>query len=408
MSNFSTPLTLYYNYYKIVNIEIIYTTNNIYSTIFMEVFFMFLVNKKENKAISLPKKSFKELGFKERKHLQEWICKNPDMLGESLLIIQKEFSGFDDTKERLDLLAIDENGNIVVIENKLDDSGRDVVWQSLKYVSYCSGLLKSDIKEIYQQYLSSQSNVENAEQNICDFLGSDDFDEIELNKGDQRIILVAASFRKEVTSTVMWLLDHNIKIKCIKVTPFIHGDNTFIDIEQIIPIKDAEEYQIKLANKKQEELITKEKNQTANKVRYDFWTRLLQEMNKKSDLFSNISPSKDNWIGCGSGHSGLLYNHVITRSYARVELWINKGSAEVNKQIFDNIHEHKEQIESLFGNSLDWQRLDNGKGSRIAYYLRDVNVFNEDDWDRMIDFMIPNMILFKKAMKDVLNKVMRK
>lgn len=45
----------------------------------------------------------------------------------------KRFSdlGFDDTRERLDLLAIDKVGNLVIIENKLDDSGRDVVRQSL-------------------------------------------------------------------------------------------------------------------------------------------------------------------------------------------------------------------------------------------------------------------------------------
>lgn len=62
--------------------------------------------------------------------------------GEELLIIQKEFNGFNDTNERLDLLALDKEGNIVVIENKLDDTGRDVTWQVLKYASYCSTLNK--------------------------------------------------------------------------------------------------------------------------------------------------------------------------------------------------------------------------------------------------------------------------
>ncbi len=64
----------------------------------------------------------------------------PESLGEELLIIQKEFDGFDETRERLDLLALDKQGSLVVIENKLDDSGRDVVWQALKYASYCSSL----------------------------------------------------------------------------------------------------------------------------------------------------------------------------------------------------------------------------------------------------------------------------
>ena len=72
----------------------------------------------------------------------------PDALGEELLIIQKEFAGFDDTRERLDLLALDKRGQLVIIENKLDDSGRDVVWQAVKYAAYCSNLTKTQIIDI--------------------------------------------------------------------------------------------------------------------------------------------------------------------------------------------------------------------------------------------------------------------
>jgi len=178
-------------------------------------------------------------------HLQEWICKNTDVLGERLLIIQKEFCGFEDTKERLDILALDESGNMVIIENKLDDSGKDVMWQSLKYASYCSGLSKGDIRDIFQKYLDEQGNGEIAEKLILEFIGVEDFSEIELNSDDQRIILVAAKFRKEVTSTVMWLLNHNIKVKCLKVTPYELSGQIILDTEQIIPIVDAEEYLIK-------------------------------------------------------------------------------------------------------------------------------------------------------------------
>lgn len=369
---------------------------------------MFLVDRDKNEAISINRKTFQELEFQERKHLQEWICKNTEMLGERLLIIQKEFSGFDDTKERLDLLAVDEQGSLVIIENKLDDSGKDVVWQSLKYVSYCSGLTKADIKDIFQEYLDTQGKNEYADKILSQFLGYEDFSEVVLNNEDQRIILIAANFRKEVTSTVMWLIDHNIKIKCIKVTPYELGDKILIDTEQIIPIKDAEDYLIKIANKKQEEFISKEKNQNRYTVRIKFWTQLLQEMNKRSDLFKNISTSKDNWLGCGSGYSGIVYNFVITGSFARVELWINRGLQEENKVLFDKMAMYKDKIEESFGNKLDWQRLNEGKGSRIAYFLRDVNIFDEDDWAQMIEFMITNMIKLEKTIKGILNEIMKK
>ena len=116
---------------------------------------MYRINKETNSVSKLEQKLFKELKIKEREHLQEWIANNPEMLDEELLIIQKEFDGFNDTHERLDLLALDKEGGLVIIENKLDDTGRNVVWQALKYTSYCSTLTTSQIVKIYQKYIDS-------------------------------------------------------------------------------------------------------------------------------------------------------------------------------------------------------------------------------------------------------------
>ena len=73
---------------------------------------MFKINKDGNSIETMASRSFSELGFKERHNLQEWIAKVPSCLGEELLIIQKEFAGFSDTSERLDLLAIDKQGSL--------------------------------------------------------------------------------------------------------------------------------------------------------------------------------------------------------------------------------------------------------------------------------------------------------
>ncbi|MEI3614297.1 DUF4268 domain-containing protein [Pseudogracilibacillus sp. SO30301A] len=180
-----------------------------------------------------------------------------------------------------------------------------------------------------------------------------------------------------------------------------------MDTEQIIPITDAEEYLIKVANKKQEEVKTKEQNQTRYNIRVDFWTSLLQEMNRSSTMFQNVSPSKDNWLGTGSGYSGIAYTFTITGSYARVELWINRGSQDENKTIFDKLFASKEKIEGKFNAELDWQRLDDGKGSRIAYSLTNVSVFNEDNWTEMINFLTAHMIKLENSIKDALEYVMK-
>ena len=55
---------------------------------------MFKIDQSSNRISRLQSKSFSELGFSERNHLQEWLAYQPDAFGEELLIIQKEFDGY--------------------------------------------------------------------------------------------------------------------------------------------------------------------------------------------------------------------------------------------------------------------------------------------------------------------------
>jgi hypothetical protein len=353
---------------------------------------MYIINEHENKIEKVQQKTFHELGFRERENLQEWIANNPECLGEDLLIIQKEFNGFNDTNERLDLLALDKQGNLVVIENKLDDSGKDVVWQVLKYVSYCSSLTKQNIVDIYQQYLNKNGKKENAEENITEFYQNTELSELKLNQGSsQRIILIAANFRKEVTSTILWLLNYKIRAQCFKVTPYKHDSQLYLDIEQIIPIQDIGDYVINMAEKVQEDIVVQEVEKERHKLRFDFWTQYLKVVQEKCDYYDNISPSKSNWIGTGSGISGVAFNSVISNYYARVEIYLSRNQKEENKQIFDELFKEKNTIEKEFGNSLVWERLDNKKACRIKYEMSNSDYFNHDDCNKMIEFMAENL-----------------
>ncbi|MEQ6378591.1 DUF4268 domain-containing protein [Bacillaceae bacterium S4-13-56] len=370
---------------------------------------MFILDKNKNRISKLEQKTFSELGFRERENLQEWIAYNPEVFEEDLLIIQKEFSGFNDTNERLDLLALDKQGNLVVIENKLDDSGRDVTWQVLKYASYCSSLTKEQIKSVYQDYLNKYEPNTSAEDKLKDFYDNEDYEELILNKGHtQRIIIVAANFRKEVTSTVLWLLNYKLRIQCFKVIPYELDDNLFLNIEQVIPMKDSEEYIISMAEKNQDDIDIQVQSKNRHNVRINFWNQLLPEMNKKSDLFKNISPSKDNWIGTGTGISNTAYNFVMSKSYARVELYIQRPIKNENKFIFDELYKLKDSIEEKFGDSLHWDRLDDKKASRVKFQKDNVDVFNQDDWDEMIIFMVDSMIRLEHAFKESLSEVRQK
>ena len=353
---------------------------------------MYLIEKITNRITELKKKSFSELGFTERKHLQEWIANSPAVLGEDILIIQKEFNGFNDTNERLDLLGLDKEGNLVIIENKLDDTGRDVTWQALKYASYCSTLKKEQIRRIYQDFLDKQGTNENAEQNLIEFFNVDNISEISLNLAQtQRIILVAAHFRKEVTSTVLWLMNYKLRVQCFKATPYELDNQLVLNVEQIIPVKEAEEYIISMADKTQDDRNTQEQLKSRHHLRLDFWKMLLKEISQNSSSWQNISPSKDNWISIGSGLSGVTFNFVISNSSARVEVYINRPIHE-NKRVFKALIERIFEIEESFGDKLIWEELPTKKASRIKYELLNVDYFNKDNWPTIIDFLVTSML----------------
>ena len=227
---------------------------------------MFKVQRSENRLLRLEEPRFSDLHLRERDHLQEWLVQTPEVLGEDLLIIQKEFDGFEDTRERLDVLALDKEGRLVVVENKLDDSGRDVVWQALKYVAYCSTLKKAEIIAIYQKYLDRWCEGRTAATKLCEFLEVDDLDDTVLNAGnEQRLILVAANFRKEVTSTVLWLIRHGIRAQCFRVVPYGFEQELLIDLRQIIPTPEAADYMIGMAAKESEENLIKTRESIATK-----------------------------------------------------------------------------------------------------------------------------------------------
>ena len=369
---------------------------------------MFKVDLEENRLVQLDVQRFSKLNLNERQHLQEWLVHTPEALGEELLIVQKEFDGFEDTRERLDLLALDKEGRLVVIENKLDDSGRDVVWQALKYVAYCSSLKKAEIVEIYQKYLNQWFNGESAVPNLCEFLGVEDLDDTVLNAGsEQRLVLVAANFRKEVTATVLWLIGHGVQAQCFRVVPYSFGEELLIDLQQIIPTPEAADYMIGMANKESEEKASQRTQTQTQKLRHAFWTKLLEELRvRKVSRYENISPSRDHWLTSATGVSGCGYSLIFGKSLARVDLYLGRSRADENKWIFDQLGREKNEIEASFGAQLDWQRLDGKKACRICCQ-RPYNGFDEANWPEMIDWLCTHIVKMEQAFSEPLDRLNR-
>jgi hypothetical protein len=359
---------------------------------------VFRLNPESNSITKLEQKSFGSLSYGERKHLQEWIAGSPDCLGEDLLIIQKEFDGFDETRERLDLLALDKEGRLVVIENKLDDSGRDVVWQALKYASYCSTLTRSRIVDMFRSYLQAQAIDDDPAGLLTEFLEVDDLADVELNRGsEQRIILISAKFRREVTSTVLWLLNHQIDVRCIRATPYQMGNEILLNFEQIIPVPEAADFMIGISEKNAEVKASSDADTARYGRRREFWIKCLAKL-RESDigLYDNISPSKDHWLSAGSGVRSCPYQLIFGKKEARVQLAFERSEKSENKALFDALAKRKDEIEAEFGRNLRWKRLDNKISSRVEFQA-DFDSYDAQNWDEIADWMIIHLGKLQRA-----------
>jgi hypothetical protein len=117
--------------------------------------------------------------------------------------------------------------------------------QALRYAAMVSTLTFKRAVEIHQQYLDKRCITKNSEEEILNFLGWRDSLEEQFPK-DVRIVLASANFSKELTTTVMWLNDRDLDIRCVRLQPYRLGEELLLDIEQIIPLPEAEEYQVKV------------------------------------------------------------------------------------------------------------------------------------------------------------------
>lgn len=369
---------------------------------------MFRVDRTANRISRLTQKRFGDLALRERDHLQEWLVHQPDALGEDLLILQKEFDGFDETRERLDLLALDKSGNLVVIENKLDDSGRDVTWQALKYAAYVSGLTRTQIVDIHQQYLDRHCGGKNATQSISAFLEVEDLSEVALNPGNgQRILFVAANFRREVTATALWLISRGIAVQCFRVTPFAMGDELLLDLQQIIPPPEAADYMIGVSSKEVEETAIQGTQKRRHDLRQQFWTKALERLRADGvKLFANISPTKDHWLNAGSGVSACRFQMIFGQSEARVELSLARSEGAENKWLFDQLFARRAELEAAFGHPMEWRRMDDKKQSRIVY-AKDFDGYDRDSWPEMLDWLSEHIRKLEIAFSEPLNKIGR-
>lgn len=182
-------------------------------------------------------------------NVEELIRNNIDLLfdEETLLVIGQQVAN--EERGRSDLTAIDDSGNLVLIEVKRDKkdmkSRKEALeFQAIRYAAAYATIKDEDelINKVYAPYIEKHRQefqyTERTATEIAVIMINDFKKEQaawQFNK-KQRIILVASDFDPQTLTAAAWLAKNNVDLTCFKLIPYIINKELFIDVKKIIPL----------------------------------------------------------------------------------------------------------------------------------------------------------------------------
>ena len=160
---------------------------------------LFTIN--ENKLEPVSETSYAQEAILERKHLQSLLKQHIAQLGDDLMVLCDEFSNWQDSSRRIDILCI-RRKRMAVIELKRRRRMAGTGSQAIRYAAMVSSMTLDQAVLAHSHYLND--DPERAKKEILEFLEFDTIEEVELS-GDVRIVLAASNFSDELIPPVMWL-----------------------------------------------------------------------------------------------------------------------------------------------------------------------------------------------------------
>lgn len=193
--------------------------------------------------------AFSHEGVLERRDLQQALREQIDVIAPDTMVLAEEFGDFEDSRRRIDLLGLDKQANLVVVELKRTETGGHMELQAIRYAAMVSTMTFDQAVATHKQYLKNRGrDASNAQERILDFLDWDTPTDGDFG-ASVRIVLASAEFSREITSAVLWLNEYGLDIRCVRLRPYRLDDRLLLDVQQIIPLPEAAEYQISVREK---------------------------------------------------------------------------------------------------------------------------------------------------------------
>jgi hypothetical protein len=286
----------------------------------------------------------------------QWLQENIDVLNTALdlnlvNVDREQAAG----SFSIDLVAEDEGGGTVIIENQLEKSNHDHLG---KLITYLTGM------------------------------------------GAKAAIWIVSDPRPEHVAAIAWLNESSsaafymVKVEAVRI-----GESPAAPLFTLI-VGPSEE--------------TKDVGQTKKEiaerygVRKRWWTTLIERSALVNKLHAHITAGEYSWIGASSGIRGLGLNYVVTQDDCAAELYIDRGkdAEEENKAVFDQLFAHKAEIDAAFGEELSWERLEGKRACRIRHTQTGGGYRSpEDQWPAIQDAIIKDMDRLEKALRPHLKQL---
>ena len=184
------------------------------------------------------KTTFQAEGMLERRDLQRLFRHNIELLVPHAMVLAEEFGDWQDSRRRIDLLCLDQDAGLVVVELKRTEGGGHMELQAIRYAAMVTHMTFDAAVKAHQSFLDDNQIQGNAEQRILKYLGWDEPQE-DAFASEVCIVLASGEFPKEIMTAVMWLGEHDIDIRCIKLMPHKLGQEMLLDIVQIYPLPES-------------------------------------------------------------------------------------------------------------------------------------------------------------------------
>lgn len=120
----------------------------------------------------LRKTTFGLVQLQERRDLQRSLRANIAVVTPDTLVIAEEFGDWDESRRRIDLLAIDRDANLVVIELKRTEDDGHMELQAIRDAAMISTMTFDEAADVFARYLKQIGKADtDARAELLVFLG---------------------------------------------------------------------------------------------------------------------------------------------------------------------------------------------------------------------------------------------